>query len=45
MAVYIFLECQECGLESEIYCDGDNAMMCPECLAIDCFKEVEDDNT
>lgn len=37
MARYIDLICKDC--------DGDNAMMCPECLSIDNFKEVNDDDS
>ena len=39
---YILLECNECNAENEIYCDGDNAMRCTECGAIDDFDEVQD---
>lgn len=40
---YILLRCKECGSENEIYCDGDNAMFCPDCQSVDCFEEVEED--
>ncbi len=43
--MYITLICKDCNEESDIYCDGDNAMMCPECLSIDNFTEVEDDES
>ena len=39
---YLFLYCKECDNEVEVYCDGDNAMLCPECLSVDCFEEIED---
>lgn len=48
MALYLDLVCKECDSEVEVYCDGDNAMMCPECRSMDCFKEIgedEDDNS
>lgn len=38
---YITLICNDCDEKSEVYCDGDNAMMCPECRSIDNFREVE----
>lgn len=41
--MYIFLKCKECDAESDIYCDSDNAMLCPECLSVDCFEEIEED--
>jgi virulence-associated protein VagC len=44
MARYIDLLCNECDSEVEVYCDGDNAMICPECRSIDCFKEIEEKN-
>lgn len=40
---YIYLKCKECGEENEIYCDGDNAMMCPECRSVDELEEVEEE--
>lgn len=40
---YIFLKCKECSVENDIYCDGDNAMMCPECQSVDEFEEVEEE--
>lgn len=43
MARYIYLKCLDCSEEVEIYCDGDNAMMCPECRSIDNFEEIEDE--
>lgn len=42
--MYIFLECQDCCETVEVYCDGDNAMICPECLSVDNFDEVQDEN-
>jgi len=47
VAKYIWLKCLDCSEEVEVYCDGDNAMMCPECRSIDNFEEVEqnDSNT
>jgi ribosomal protein S27E len=45
MARYLDLKCKECGEDVEVYCDGDNAMMCPECLSIDCFEERGEDET
>ena len=44
MARYIDLICRECCEEVEVYCDGDNAMMCPECMAIDNFREIGGDD-
>ena len=41
MATYIWLECKDCSAEVEVYCDGDNAMMCPECRSVDSFEEIE----
>ena len=38
------LLCKECSEEVEVYCDGDNAMMCPECQCVDCFKEIEEED-
>lgn len=40
---YHWLRCIWCKQEVEVYCDGDNAMMCPECRAIDDFEEIEDE--
>ncbi len=37
---YVYLRCKECGVDNDIYCDGDNAMMCPECTMVDEFEEV-----
>jgi ribosomal protein S27E len=42
VARYLHLKCTECGEEGEVYCDGENAMLCPECLAVDCFEEIEE---
>jgi hypothetical protein len=39
---YLDLICTECGQDVEVYCDGDNAMLCPECLSVDCFEEIEE---
>lgn len=39
---YIFLKCTACDTENDIYCDGDNAMMCPECRTVDEFEEAEE---
>lgn len=39
---YILLRCRACGEENEIYCDGDNAMMCPDCRSVDLFEEGSD---
>lgn len=41
---YIFLKCTACDTENDIYCDGDNAMMCPECRTVDEFEEAEEEN-
>lgn len=43
MARYLHLQCTECGEEVEVYCDGENAMLCPECLSVDCFTEIEEE--
>lgn len=43
MAKYIHLKCLDCSEEAEVYCDGDNAMMCPECRSVDNFEEIEDE--
>ena len=45
MARYIDLICRDCDEQVEVYCDGDHAMICPECLSIDNFKEVNDDDS
>lgn len=37
------LVCNECGEEVEVYCDGDNAIMCPECRSVDNFSELPED--
>jgi ribosomal protein S27E len=42
MAKYIYLNCGDCDENVDVYCDSDNAMMCPECMSIDNFEEVED---
>jgi len=39
--MYIDLICKDCDNEVTVYCDGDNAMICPECRSIDNFKERE----
>ena len=28
-------KCKECGEDAEFYCDGDNPIYCPNCMAID----------
>lgn len=40
---FILLKCKECHEEVEVYCDGDNAMMCPSCRSVDEFEEIEDE--
>lgn len=40
--MYIYLECKECGEQNDIYCDGDNPMVCPDCLSVDTLTELED---
>jgi virulence-associated protein VagC len=40
---YHMLTCNECCEEVEVYCDGDNAMMCPECRSIDSFSQIEEE--
>ena len=40
---YLWLKCDECEEEVEVYCDGDNAMICPECRSIDCFSDIDDE--
>ena len=42
MGKYLDRICAECNQEVEVYCDADNAMMCPECQAIDSFREIAD---
>lgn len=42
MAKYILLKCKECQEVNEIYCDGDSPMMCSDCLMVDSFEEVEE---
>jgi len=37
----LWVTCKDCSEDVEVYCDGDNAMMCPECLSVDSFDEVE----
>jgi len=37
----IFLTCNDCNEEVEVYCDGDGPMMCPECMSIDNFSEAD----
>lgn len=39
---FLDLYCKECDSEVEVGCDGDNAMLCPECLSVDCFEEIEE---
>lgn len=39
----IWLQCKDCDSVVEVYCDGDNAMLCPECYSVDNFDEVEDE--
>ncbi len=41
--MFIYLKCKECHEVSDIYCDGDHAMYCPECLSVDRFEEPEDE--
>lgn len=41
---YFFLKCKECESEVEVGCDGDNAMGCPECRSVDCFKDIDEEN-
>lgn len=45
MAKYIYLKCLDCSEDIEVYCDGDNAMMCPECRSVDNFEEIEEETT
>lgn len=40
--ITLFLKCTECGSETEVKCDGDNAMYCPECLSVDTFEDIEE---
>lgn len=42
--MYITLRCKECDEINDIYCDGDNAMMCPDCLSVDEFDEINEEN-
>ena len=35
----LFLFCDNCEENMEVYCDGHNAMMCQQCRDIDCFSE------
>lgn len=39
---FIWLKCKECESELDVACDADNAMICPECLSIDCFKQIDE---
>lgn len=41
---FMWLKCKECESEVEVGCDGDNAMFCPECRSVDCFKELDGEN-
>lgn len=45
MATYLYLHCKACGEDVEVYCNGDDAMMCPECQTIDEFEDVEEEIT
>lgn len=38
---YLDLYCKSCDQEVSVFCDGDNAMICPECRDVDNFKEIE----
>ena len=40
---YFWLKCKECDEIVEVGCDGDNAMMCPECLSVDCFTDIDEE--
>ncbi len=39
---WIYLICNECDEEVEVYTGGDTASMCPECLSVDNFTNPED---
>lgn len=39
---FIYVRCNDCGCENDVYCDGDNPMMCPDCRSVDNFETVED---
>lgn len=41
---WLELRCRECGEDSEVPCDGDNPLLCPECLAVDEMYEVEEED-
>lgn len=37
------MRCKDCDEEVEVFCDGDNPMMCPECRSVDNFEEIVDE--
>jgi len=39
----LWLWCVECGTQVEVGCDGENAMMCPECRSVDCFEDLDEE--
>jgi len=39
---WIYLICNECDEEVEVYTGGDTATMCPECRSVDNFTNPED---
>jgi len=41
---YYIGTCSECQEENEYYCDGDNAVMCPDCRSIDTMETIESDD-
>lgn len=40
--LWLQLICKECDEFVEVYCDAENAMMCPECRSVDSFKDPAD---
>lgn len=39
---WLYLICNECDEEVEVYCGSDNPTMCPECRSVDNFTDPED---
>lgn len=35
---YIIGTCTECNNQVEVYCNGDNPLMCPECRSVDTIE-------
>ena len=40
---YIWLKCKDCNEEVEVAVPEDGPLLCPECLSVDSFEDLDEE--